>query len=421
MWYRHGMQLALPTFQYRFISAMGHVIFPANFHPVGTQAAARTMVQRVAPADAPTPGAGGNWLIVGGSGGFGSAARVVLGARRGAHTLNLSLDAPPAPDSKNKIRKIGSPGFHRTLSVERELKARGLNARSVQGDAFNPAVRDTVIEQIREHFDGKLDGIVWSLAAPRALDPRTGKAVSSALKPLGTSTTIKTFSGRSGDDPARVVEVPIAPGTPEEAIGTIYVMGGGIVDRWVSALLEADVLAQGCSLLTISYRGNPLNEGVYRKGLIGLAKADLEHTTHALDHQLRERLGGRAVVVEGPAVVTEASGGIPGVAFYLAELMDVMGDSFEDPTANMCRMFDTHFGEAGPTLDEEGLLRMDDVELTEPVQSQLAERFAAAQVGDAYPNERHDRFMDAYAQTRGFAVPGIDYAAEFDTDEICGL
>ncbi|MCH9682167.1 MAG: hypothetical protein K0V04_12085, partial [Deltaproteobacteria bacterium] len=404
-----------------FISKMGHVIFPGNFHPVGTQAAARSMVERVTPAQAPKPGAGGNWLVVGGSGGFGSAARVVLGARHGAHTLNLSLDAQPVPESNNKIRKIGSPGFHRTLSVERELRARGLNARSVQGDAFDPAVRDKVVQEIREHFGGKLDGIIWSLAAPRALDPRTGKPVSSALKSLGQPIRIKTFSGRSGrgDEPPRVVEVPIEPGTPEEAIGTIYVMGGGIVDRWISTLMAADVLAEGCTLMTISYRGNPLNEGVYRKGLIGLAKADLEHTTHALNHLLEERLGGRAVVVEGPAVVTEASGGIPGVAFYLAEFIDVMGERFEDPTENMRRMFDDHFGEAGPTLDGEGLLRMDDLELTEQVQSELARRFAAAQVGDAYSDALYDRFMDAYGRTRGFAVPGIDYEAEFDTDAVC--
>ena len=64
----------------------------------------------------------------------------------------------------------------------------------------------------------------------------------------------------------------IAPGSPEEAVGTIYVMGGGIVDRWISTLLAADVLAPGFTLLTISYRGNPLNEGLYRKGLIGLAR-----------------------------------------------------------------------------------------------------------------------------------------------------
>ncbi|MEM9452912.1 MAG: hypothetical protein AAGF11_01950 [Myxococcota bacterium] len=415
------MPIALPKFQYRFMAAMGHVIFPANFHPVGTQAAARAMVERVSPSVAPAPGSGGRWLVVGGSGGFGSAARAVLGARRGAHTLNLSLDAQPNLESKNKVRMVGSPGFHRTLALEQALRARGVVARSVQGDAFDPQVLQATVAEIREHFEGALDGIVWSLAAPRALDPRTGKPVSSALRPLGAPVTFKTFTGRDErkGEPPRVVEVTMEPGTPEQAIGTIYVMGGGIVERWVSALLDAGVLAEGACLLTVSYRGNPLNEGLYRKGLIGLAKADLEYTTRALDASLRARIGGRAMAVEGPAVVTEASGGIPGVPFYLAHVMDVMGERFEDPTANMIRLFDEHFGEAGPTLDDEGLLRMDDRELTEPVQAQMRDRFAAAAVGEPFPDPLYDAFLAAYAQTRGFSVPGIDYDAEFDPAQIC--
>jgi enoyl-[acyl-carrier protein] reductase/trans-2-enoyl-CoA reductase (NAD+) len=419
------MSVAFPTFQYRFMAAMGHVIFPANFHPVGTQAAAQRMIDRVAATPAPAPGSGGNWLVVGASGGFGSAARAVLGARRGAHTLNVSLDALPALESNNKVRQVGSPGFHRNLAIERALRARGLTARTVQGDAFDPEIRDAVITEIRDRFGGKLDGIVWSLAAPRALDPRTSKPVSSALKPLGQSLTLKTFSGRDdrSGEPARVVEFTVPPGTPEEAIGTIYVMGGGIVDRWISTLLAADVLAPGFTLLTISYRGNPLNEGMYRKGLIGLAKADLEHTTRALDALLQARVGGRSLAVEGPAVVTEASGGIPGVPLYLAHVMDVMGDRFEDPAASMTRMFDEHFGAAGSAftggLDAEGLLRMDDRELTADVQAQMTARFAAAHPGDPFPDPLYDAFMTAYAQTRGFSVPGIDYEAELDPAAIC--
>jgi enoyl-[acyl-carrier protein] reductase / trans-2-enoyl-CoA reductase (NAD+) len=419
------MSVAFPSFQYRFMAAMGHVIFPANFHPVGTQAAAQAMLERVAATPVPAPGSGGNWLVVGASGGFGSAARAVLGARRGANTLNVSLDALPIPDSNNKVRQVGSPGFHRNLAIERALRARGLTARTVQGDAFDPEVRDAVVTEIREHFQGKLDGIVWSLAAPRALDPRTGKLVSSALKPLGQSLTLKTFSGRDdrSGEPARIVELTVPPGTPEEAIGTIYVMGGGIVDRWISTLLAADVLAPGFTLLTISYRGNPLNEGMYRKGLIGLAKADLEHTTRALDALLQARVGGRSLAIEGPAVVTEASGGIPGVPLYLAHVMDVMGDRFEDPAASMTRMFDDHFGAAGSAftggLDAEGLLRMDDRELTPEVQAQMTARFAAANPGDAFPDALYDAFMTAYAQTRGFSVPGIDYEAELDPVAVC--
>lgn len=402
------MSFALPKFQFRFVPSMGNVIHPGNFHPVGTQRAAEQMIAR---AKTSTVDKGKTWIVVGGSGGFGSAARVVLGSR-GASTLNVSLDATPNPESSNKIRQIGSPGFHRNLAIERKLRAVGTNARSIQGDAFSPQLRDDVVTEIREHFDGKIHGIVFALATPRATDHRTGKAVSSALRPVGKPVRVKTFTGR--DPTSTISEIEIPPGSPEEAIATIFVMGGAVVRRWIDALLAADVLADGFTLLTISYRGNPLNEGIYRKGLIGLAKADLEFETAALDHVLQQRVNGRAIAVEGPAVVTEASGGIPGVPFYMAHAMDVLGPSFEDPLANMQRMFDDHFTNGKPTLDAENLLRMDDRELAPDIQTQLESRFAAASIGDAFPDHLYDAFMTAYARTRGFDVPGVDYHAEFD-------
>jgi enoyl-[acyl-carrier protein] reductase/trans-2-enoyl-CoA reductase (NAD+) len=158
---------------------------------------------------------------------------------------------------------------------------------------------------------------------------------------------------------------------------------------------------------------------VYRKGLIGLAKADLEFRTKMLDAELSEGVGGRALSVEGPAVVTEASGGIPGVPFYMAHLLDTMGERHEDPLASMTRMFAEHFSGSGPQLDDEGLLRMDDRELADDVQAEMARRFASAAVGDDFDEALYDRFMSEYAATRGFEIDGVDYEAEFDTDEIC--
>lgn len=418
------MKLALPRFQYRFIPSMGNAIHPGNFHPVGTQVAAEAAIDRAIAqrrGDAPAAGAGGRWLVVGASGGFGSAARVVLGAQRGAHTLGVAYDAQPNPESSNKIRKIGSPGFHRNLAIERRLRGMGLSATSLDGDAFSDELIARAVTAVREDLGGKLDGLVWALAAPRATHPRSGKAVSSALRPLGTAVTLKAFSGRdeAKGEPPRVAEVELPPGTPEEAIGTIFVMGGEVVERWVDALRAADLLAEGFTLLTISYRGSPLNESIYRKGLIGLAKADLEFRTRVLSEELAAQLGGRGVAVEGPAVVTEASGGIPGVPFYMAHLMDVLGERFEDPVASMARMFAEKLGPDGAELDDEGLLRMDDRELHADVQAEMARRFAAAEPGAPFDDRLYDAFMSAYAGTRGFDQPGVDYEAELDTDEVC--
>ncbi|MFV8751710.1 hypothetical protein ACNOYE_14290 [Nannocystaceae bacterium ST9] len=422
------MQLAIPEFQFRFMRTAGNVIFPGNFHPVGTQRDADSMIDRALadrpePSEPPEPGAGGIWLIVGGSGGFGSAARIALGCDHAAHTINVSFDAEPNPESSNKIRKIGSPAWHRNAAIERRLRGLGLSAISYNRDAFDPLSRAEVIADLRTRFPGqRLAGVVWALAAPRGLDPRTGKPVSSALKPLGKPATILTFAGPEGDTPPQISALEVGPGTPEEAIATQWVMGGRIVETWIDELLAADLIGRGFTLLTISYRGSALNAPLYRDGLIGLAKADLEFTTKALGAVLDRTVGGRAFAVEGPAVVTEASGGIPGVPLYMALLFDVLGERHEDPLTNMRRMFREHFfAGATPKLDDEGLLRMDDRELTDEVKTAMAERFAGLGPGDAFDRGLYERFMTAYARTRGFAVPGVDYAAEFDTDAVCAI
>ena len=415
------MKLALPSFKFRFMRAAGNVIFPGNFHPLGTQRATARLVERAC-ADGPTPSDDAKplWLIVGGSGGFGSAARIALACDHGADTINVSFDAAPNPESSNKIRKIGSPAWHRNMTIERELRARGHAAVSYTCDAFDPVARARVVESIQARFPGrKLDGIVWALAAPRGLDARTGKTVSSMLKPIGGAATVKTFAGPSGEEGPKIVELELKPGTPEEAVATQWVMGGRVVEAWVDEFMGENLLASGHTLLTISYRGSPLNAPLYREGLIGLAKADLEFTTKALSAMLERSIGGRAYAVEGPAVVTEASGGIPGVPLYMALLLDVMGDAHEDPLASMRRMFREHFFDAEPKPDDEGLIRMDDRELGEAIQAELGARFGALAPGDDFDLALYESFMKAYAQTRGFEVEGVDYEAEFDTDAVC--
>jgi enoyl-[acyl-carrier protein] reductase/trans-2-enoyl-CoA reductase (NAD+) len=416
------MKLALPEFQFRFMAAAGNVIFPGNFHPVGSQRSAEQLVERaLANGKQASAGSGGIWLVVGGSGGFGSAARVALGCDLGAHTINLSYDAPPQPESSNKIRKIGSPAWHRNRAIERKLSALGLQAYTHNADAFDPATRKAVISGVRERFAGqKIAGVIWALASPRGLDPRSGKTISSALKPLGQPATVKTFAAPEGNEGPRIVEIQIPAGTPEEAVATQYVMGGGIVDLWVRELLDADLVGPGFRLLTVSYRGNPLNANIYRNGLIGLAKADLEFHTQALDALLRARVGGQAIAVEGPAVVTESSGGIPGVPLYMTLISEVMGAAFEDPLDNMRRMVVEHLlpGKS-PTLDGEGLLRMDDRELAPAIQEKMAALYASLQPGAEVSRDAYDRFIRAYSQTRGFNIEGIDYNAEFDVEDIC--
>ncbi|HLT37168.1 MAG TPA: hypothetical protein VK034_12820, partial [Enhygromyxa sp.] len=250
------MKLAIPQFQFRFMRAAGNVIFPGNFHPIGAQRDAERMVERAC-GDVEQRQRGGLWLIVGGSGGFGSAARIALACDHAIDTINVSFDAEPNPESSNKIRKLGSPAWHRNAAIERALRGRGREAISHNADAFDPVARAAVLEDLHARFPGrKLDGLVWALAAPRGLDPRTGKTVSSSLKPLGKPAKLLTFTGPEGDAPPTVLELEVPPGTPEEAVATQWVMGGRVVEEWIRDLLAADLLAEGHTLLTISYRGS---------------------------------------------------------------------------------------------------------------------------------------------------------------------
>ena len=89
----------------------------------------------------------------------------------------------------------------------------------------------------------------------------------------------------------------------------------------------------------------------------------------------------------------------------------VLGERYEDPLASMRRMFKDNFAPGQtPTLDEEGLLRMDDRELEPEVMSQMQGRYDALPVGTTFPRALFDDFMRAYAQSRGFEIEGLGTA-----------
>ena len=64
---------------------------------------------------------------------------------------------------------------------------------------------------------------------------------------------------------------------------------------WIDALKEADALADGAVTVAYSYVGPELTKAVYRDGVIGRAKDDLEAVGKELNEQLANK-GGRAYV-----------------------------------------------------------------------------------------------------------------------------
>src|SRR5581483_9106721 len=100
----------------------------------------------------------------------------------------------------------------------------------------------------------KLDLVIYSLAAPKRVDPTDGASYSSVLKPLGQPFRSKSIN--LGNE--QVVPVEIAPASETEVEATRKVMGGEDFAAWVRVLADAELLAPGCRALAYSYVGPAL-------------------------------------------------------------------------------------------------------------------------------------------------------------------
>src|SRR5690606_31419605 len=141
----------------------------------------------------------------------------------------------------------------------------------------------------------------------RRTHPDTGAVHKSVLKPVG-----KTFQNRTVDtDRGIVSDVTIEPATDEEIADTTAVMGGDDWERWINALNDAGVLADGATTVAYSYIGPEVTWDIYRNGTIGLAKNDLEASCKRLDALLKTKGYGRALISVNKALVSQASSAIP--------------------------------------------------------------------------------------------------------------
>ena len=102
-------------------------------------------------------------------------------------------------------------------------------------------------------------------------------AIAKILEILGEALDIKSVTVDRGE----VTRVNLEPATPEETADTVAVMGGEDWEFWIEALLEADVLAQGCKTLAFTYIGTELTWPIYWDGTLGQAKLDLDRASRA--------------------------------------------------------------------------------------------------------------------------------------------
>jgi len=338
-------------------------------------------------------------LILGASTGYGLASRIAASFGSRADTVGVFYERPSDEE------RTASAGWYNSAFFEEEAHAAGLNAWSLNGDAFSDEIKKQTVDLVHSRT-GPVDLVVYSLAAPRR------GPYSSALRPIGRPYTGKTVNIQSGE----VYETTVPPATEEDIRGTVAVMGGEDWQLWIDLLRREGLLARGAITVAYSYIGPPLNSAIYREGTIGRAKEHLEATARSLDTELAA-IGGRALVAVNKAVVTLASAAIPFVPLYIALLYKVMKDrgTHEGCIQQMDRLFRDRLYTGGPIpVDEAGRIRLDELELDPEVQVRVQQLWDEATTENLPRIADFEGYRNELSRICGFDSPGVDYGADVD-------
>lgn len=374
-------------------------------HPDGCAANVQRQIEYVQKQGEVSSGELRNVLVLGCSGGYGLACRVVSAFGCNANTLGVSLEKQP------EEKRTASAGWYNNIAFEAAAAEKGLYAKSLDGDAFSDEMREQVIETIKADL-GQIDLVVYSLASPVRPHPRTGELHRSTIKPLGEALDIKSVHVDRGE----VVQVNLDPATEEETANTIAVMGGEDWEFWIEALLQAGVLADGCRTVAFTYIGTELTWPIYWEGTLGQAKIDLDRASRANTERLAG-IGGSAKVAVLKAIVSQASSAIPVVPLYVALLFKVMKEQgcHEDIIAHIHRLFATQLSASAELrLDDDGRIRMDDVELSEEVQREVVKRWPLVTTENLDDLGDLTGFRADFLKIFGFGFAGVDYEADVD-------
>jgi enoyl-[acyl-carrier protein] reductase/trans-2-enoyl-CoA reductase (NAD+) len=352
-------------------------------------------------------------LVIGASTGFGLASRITSAFGSDAATIGVFFEKAPAEG------KTASPGYYNSLAFETAAGKAGLYAKSINGDAFSNEVKAQTIDLIKADL-GQIDLVIYSLASPVRQHPVSGVLHRSVLKPIGDTFTDKTVDFHTGI----VSDVTITPCSEEDIANTVEVMGGEDWQMWMDALLNAGVLADGAMTVAYSYIGPKVTEPVYRKGTIGMAKDHLEATAFKITDDLA-KIGGKAFVSVNKALVTQASSAIPVIPLYISLLYKIMKaeGTHEGCIEQIQRLFSARLYTNGAIpVDEKGRIRIDDWEMNDEVQKEVAELWKGATTENLTAIGDLAGYKSDFLNLFGFGFDGVDYAAEAnEMQEIPGL
>jgi len=374
-------------------------------HPAGCEANVREQIDYVK-AQEPIAGGPKKVLVIGASTGYGLAARITAAFGCGADTLGVFFERPGSEG------KPGSPGWYNTAAFHRSAAQQGLYAKSINGDGFSDAIKQKTIEIIKQDL-GKIDQVIYSLAAPRRTHPRTGQVFNSTLKPVGHAVDLRGID----TDKEVVKETTLQPATQEEIDNTVAVMGGEDWQMWIDALLAADVLADGATTTAFTYVGEKITHDIYWNGSIGAAKKDLDKKVLEIRGALAAK-GGDARVSVLKAVVTQASSAIPMMPLYLSLLFKVMKEqgTHEGCIEQLYGLYHDSLCGASPVRDAEGRLRADGKELDPAVQARVQELWDQVTSDNIYALTDFAGYKKDFLRLFGFEIEGVDYEADVNPE-----
>jgi enoyl-[acyl-carrier protein] reductase/trans-2-enoyl-CoA reductase (NAD+) len=349
-------------------------------------------------------------LVIGGSTGYGLASRIVAAFGCGSATMGVFFEKPS--DGK----RTATAGWYNTAGFDKAAREAGLYTKSFNGDAFSDEMKQLVVEAIKKDW-GQVDCVIYSLASPRRVHPRTGETYRSTLKPLGKAYTNKSIDFEKNE----VTEVTLPTATEEEVAHTVAVMGGEDWEMWIDALESAGVLADGAVSLAYSYVGPDVTTPVYRNGTIGAAKDHLEATAKSLDKRLKAH-GGRALVSVNKALVTQSSSAIPFIPLYFVLLMKVMKEKgvHEDCIHQIYRLFKDRVYNGRDLqdipVDEAGRVRVDDWEMRDDVQDEVNKLWREVATENLPRIADVPGYNTDFMKLFGFGLSGVNYEEDVDVE-----
>lgn len=373
-------------------------------HPAGCES---NVVEQISYIKAQVPVKGPKRvLVIGSSTGYGLSARITAAFGCGASTLGVFFEKPGTD------RKPGTAGWYNSAAFHKHADTNGIYAKSINGDAFSDEVKQRAITTIKEDL-GQIDLVIYSLAAPRRQHPKTGEVFNSTLKPIGKNISMRGIN----TDKETIQEFSLEAASEQEIQDTVAVMGGEDWQMWLEALGHAGVLAEGAKTTAFTYIGEKMTWDLYWDGTIGQAKKDLDTKVMSIRDSLA-LIGGDARVAVLKAVVTQSSSAIPIMPLYLAMLFREMkaDGSHEGCIEQLYRLFTEGLYTDTPRYDEEGRLRMDELELRPEIQAAVAKSWANISTENLRELTDFAGYKHEFLALFGFDIPGIDYEADVNPE-----